>query len=277
VGRPFFDRVTLPVAFALLLALGVGPVAPYRVAKLAVVWRRIRTPLRASLVAGAATVLVGVRSVPTVVIVVLAAFVVGVIARHLWSQVTPLRPEMGIGRAVVRLFRRDAGYWGGQVAHVGLALVAVAIATSTALAVRTEVRLTPGDAAPVEGYCLRYEGPFTESTAQRSVEGARLMLLRDDCSTEIRTMAPRLNRYPNSAQAVATPDVKTGLVDDVYVSLAGGSADEIVLDVFVFPLMWLLWAGGLITVAGGVWSFVARKPPRERPAARAPAETTAHG
>jgi cytochrome c-type biogenesis protein CcmF len=129
----------------------------------------------------------------------------------------------------------------------------------------------------VEGYCIRYEGPFTESTAQRSVEGARLVLLRDDCATEIRPMAPRLNRYPNSAQAVATPEVRTGLVDDVYVSLAGGSADEIVLDVFVFPLMWLLWAGGLITVAGGVWSFVARKPPRERPAARPPAEATAHG
>ncbi len=277
VGRPFFDRVTLPVAFALLLALGVGPVAPYRVAKPAVVWRRIRTPVRISLVAGAATVLVGVRSVPTVVVVVLAAFVIGVIVRHLWSQITPLRPEMGIGRAAARLFRRDAGYWGGQVAHVGLALVAVAIATSTALAVRTEVRLTPGEAVPVEGYCLRYEGPFTESTAQRSVEGARLVLLRDDCATEIRSMAPRLNRYPNSAQAVATPDVRTGLVDDVYVSLAGGSADEIVLDVFVFPLMWLLWAGGLVTVAGGVWSFVARKPPRERPTARPPAEATAHG
>ena len=239
------------------------------------VWERIRTPLRTALVAGAGAVLLGVRSVPTVIIVVLAAFVIGVIVRQLWSQVAPLRPELGIRKATSRLLRRDAGYWGGQIAHVGLALVAVAIATSTALAVRQEVRLTPGEAAAVESYCIQYEGPFTESTPQRSVEGARLVLLRADCTTEIRPMAPRLNRYPNSAQAVATPDVRTGLVDDVYVSLAGGSADEIVLDVFVFPLMWLLWVGGMITVAGGAWSFVGRKPPRGHPVERPPVEVSA--
>ena len=156
------------------------------------------------------------------------------------------------------------------VRHIGkrpLALT-VAIATSTALAVRTEARLAPGATVPVAGYCLRYEGPFTEQAPQRSVEGAQLTLLRADCATEIRPMAPRLNRYPNSAQAVATPDVRPGFVEDVYVSLAGGTADEIVLDVFVFPLMWLLWAGGMITIAGGVWSFAARGRPGREPCGR---------
>ena len=71
-----------------------------------------------------------------------------------------------------------------------------------------------------------------------------------------------LSTAPNSTQAVATPDVRTGLVEDVYVSLAGGGAEEIVLDVFVFPMMWLLWGGGMVVVAGGVWSVAARKPER---------------
>ena len=277
VGRPFFDRVTLPMAFALLLAVGIGPIAPYRIARPAVVWTRVRTPLRVALVLGAGAVLVGVRSVPTVIVVVLAAFVVAVIARQLWAQAIRQRQEVGLGKAVTRVLRRDPGYWGGQIAHIGLALIAVAIATSTALAVRQEVRLAPGDAVAVDDYCVRYEGSFTQQTAQRSVEGAELTLLRADCTTAIRTMTPRLNRYPNSSQAVATPDVRTGFIDDVYVSLAGGTADDLVIDVFVFPLMWLLWLGGLVTVAGGIWSLALRRTGRRQTGEPAPAGVIAGG
>ncbi len=35
-----------------------------------------------------------------------------------------------------------------------------------------------------------------------------------------------MNRYPNSPQPVATPDVRTGLFEDVYVTLAGGGAER---------------------------------------------------
>lgn len=272
VGRPFFDRVTLPIAFALLLAMGIGPIAPYRVARTSVVWERIRTPLRVAPVAGALAVMIGVRSVPTVVIVLLAAFVIAVIVRHFWLRLGPVRSEHGTVGGAAQLMRRDPGYWGGQIAHIGLALVAVAIATSTALAVRHEVALAPGQSAVVDEYCIAYDGPFTKQEANRSVEGAELRLLRSDCESLIRPMAPRLNRYPNSPQAVATPDVRTGLVDDVYISLAGGNADEIVLDVFVFPLMWLLWLGGVVTVAGGGWSFAGRKLRRDVPVPSVAAE-----
>ncbi len=259
VGRPFFDRVTLPIAFALLLAMGVGPVTPYRVAGAGVVWGRIRTPLRVALVVGAVTVLIGVRSIPTVVIVVLAAFVIGVITRHFLVQLRPLRRDRSLPAAVGRLLGRDTGYWGGQISHIGVALLAVAIATSTGLAVREQVRLAPGESAVVGNYCLAYDAPFRTEEPNRVVEGAEMRLLRSDCTTEIRTIMPRLHRYPNAAQPVATPEVRTGLVEDVYVTLAGGNAEELVLDVFIFPLMWMLWAGGLITVAGGFWAFQGRR------------------
>jgi cytochrome c-type biogenesis protein CcmF len=69
---------------------------------------------------------------------------------------------------------------------------------------------------------------------------------------------------------VATPDVRTGLFEDVYVTLAGGGAAEVLISVAVFPLMWLLWAGGLVVVAGGVWALTGRRP-RARTAPPEPA------
>ena len=56
----------------------------------------------------------------------------------------------------------------------------------------------------------------------------------------------------------------TGLVEDVYLNIASGNAESILLDVSIFPLMWLLWLGGFVVVAGGAWSIVGplTRPPR---------------
>ncbi|MGH2695613.1 MAG: heme lyase CcmF/NrfE family subunit, partial [Actinomycetota bacterium] len=53
VGRPFFDRFGIPLSYGLLLAMGVGPAFPYRVARWRVLWARIRRPLQTAALAGA--------------------------------------------------------------------------------------------------------------------------------------------------------------------------------------------------------------------------------
>lgn len=256
VGRPFFDRVTLPIAFGLLLAMGVGPVTPYRVARASVVWHRIAAPLQIGVAAGVITAIIGVRSIPVVVIVVLSVYVIAVLVRHFAGQVRTLVARGGsIWSSIAKVLRREPGYWGGQISHVGVALMAIAIATTTALAIRAEVQVTQGDTVTVGQYCVGYVGPFTRIEPNRAVDGAEMMLFREDCSTEIARMFPRVNRYVGSNQPVATPDVRTGLVDDVYLSLNGVQGDQIFLDVLIFPFMWLLWAGSGITVLGGLWSY----------------------
>ena len=262
VGRPFFDRVTLPIAFALLLAMGLGPITPYRLARPRVVWARIEVPIQVALAAGVGAVVLGVRSVPTVAIVVLGAFVISTILRLLGVQVRRRMTASGegAGQAMRRVLTGDPGFWGGQIAHVGFALVAVGIAASTALAVRQEVTLAVGDTVVVDDYCVGYLGAFSRTEPNRLVEGAEVVLMERDCATEIGRMFPRVNRYPRFLQgAVATPDVRAGLVEDVYLSLAGVQGNTLFLDVFVFPLMWLLWSGGLLVVAGGMFSFLAAR------------------
>ena len=45
-------------------------------------------------------------------------------------------------------------------------------------------------------------------------------------------------------------------------SLSGLTAEgTLILEVFVFPLMWLLWFGGLLTAAGGLYALRARRRP----------------
>jgi len=100
--------------------------------------------------------------------------------------------------------------------------------------------------------------------AHRRVDGVNIVLMRSDCSTEVSRLRPSLNFFANSAQAVATPSVHTGIIEDVYVNIAAADSESVVLDVSVFPLMWLLWTGGLIIVAGGAWSLTASRGRRSR-------------
>jgi len=269
VGRPFFDRAAIPISFALLLAMGIGPVTPYRSARGDVVWARVRSGVVTGLAAAAVAVVAGVRSIPVIISVVLGGFVIGTIVRHYLVQVAAVvRSGSGRPAAARKVLSREPGYWGGQLSHVGIALVAVAIAASSGLAVRQTVELGIQETAVVDDYCVGYLGPFAQSEPNRIVEGAEVALLRSDCSTPIRLMRPRVHRYPNAAQAVATPDVRTGLIDDVYLSLAGlTERGTLVLEVFVFPLMWLLWFGGLLTALGGAYALRARrsKPPDDGP------------
>ena len=255
VGRPFFDRVSVPIAFALLLAMGIGPVTPYRVARARIVWERIREPVGLALLAGAVVVAIGVRSVPVVIVVILGSFVISVIVHLLQTQVTArVRQGERIGTAAAGIVTRDPGFWGGQLAHIGVALVAIAIATSSALAFRGEVSLAEDERAVVGGYCIEYQGSFRRLESNRAVDGVDIRVLSEDCSRLIAFLQPSVNTYPNSTQGIATPAVHTGLIEDVYLSIAGGGADTVVLDVFVFPFMWLLWVGGAVVVIGGFLS-----------------------
>jgi cytochrome c-type biogenesis protein CcmF len=261
VGTPYFNRVTIPVAFLLLLAMGIGPVTPYRYARPRVVWERIAAPLVVGMVAGAAAVLLGVESIPVVVIVVLGSFVIATSGHEYLKQVRKV--EGGRLAAGGRVLRRDPGYWGGQMAHVGVALLAVGIAASSGLASREQVRVAVGEAVPVDGYCIVYETATSRIEPNRRVTGAQFSLRSEDCSDEIAVLEPVFNQYARPP-AVATPAVHTGLTEDVFIALAAVPGEEVVIDVLVFPLMWMLWLGGLIATAGGMWAVFARKPSRRK-------------
>jgi cytochrome c-type biogenesis protein CcmF len=259
VGRPFFDRAAVPIALLLLLLIAFGSVSPWRVASKDVLWHRLRWPMVVGLAVGALAVLIGVRSWPVVLTIVLAFFIIAAVVER-YVSVVRARPE-SVGSGAVKVVRNDAGYWGGQLAHIGVALIAISLATTNGLALRDTVTVPQGEMATVGGYCVRYIEPFSRSEPNREVAGVRVEVLDENCTDSKAILAPRLNTYTGSSQPIGTPDVWTGPIDDVYVGIAGGSASSVDLNVFVFPFQWLLWVGGLVIVAGGLLALF-RNPAR---------------
>ncbi|MEE9183454.1 MAG: heme lyase CcmF/NrfE family subunit [Acidimicrobiia bacterium] len=261
VGRPFFDQLAAPISYVLLLAMGLGPITPYRTARAGLVWERVRTPFRVALAAGAVAVLTGRREATVVVVLMLAVFIISVIVRLLFVSAAKLKG--GLGPNIISVLRRDPGFWGGQIAHIGVAILAIGITVSAALAVRGSVTLSPGETGQFAGFEVTYLEPFSRVASNKTTVGARVELSRDGRVIDI--LEPRLSSFGNQVQPIPTPAIHTDLSGDVYLSLTRIDQNAIALDMWRYPLEYLIWLGGFIIVTGGAWSLAVRKGARIRP------------
>ena len=261
VGRGFFDATSIPLAFALLLVMGIGPVTPWKRADWRKVAARLAVPAQAAVVIAALAALGGIRSRGALLAVLLAAFTASTPVAELWrlAKARVTKGE-GWGQALGGIVRRDRGYWGGMAAHIGIAILAVGIAGSAGLAMdQRELTLPRGQPVAVLGYELEFRTGFAETEPQRSIVGATIELRRDDRTVDI--LRPAINDY--RVQAVPTPAVHSGIDEDVYVSLRAVDQNRALVDVQVFPLQWMVWLGGFVIAGGGFWSLSGRRRSRD--------------
>jgi len=264
VGRPFFDRMALPIAFALLLAMAIGPITPYRKASPQVVWERIRTPMRFSLAVAALSALLWRPNGWILLTVLLSTFVVSTVVRQLWVAARKGAPKRGtsVPGEMLAMARRDTAFWGGQIAHIGIAVMALGIALSANQAVRGSVELEPNVPLEFAGFELTLIDDFIRDEPNRIVRGARVEITRD--GDVVTTLEPRLNEYRIRGQQIASPAVDTGLRGDLYLSLASDpTLTPVAFDLYWFPFIWLVWTGGFLAAAGGLWAWLV-KPPRRK-------------
>jgi cytochrome c-type biogenesis protein CcmF len=170
---------------------------------------------------------------------------------------------------IVTVVRNDQAFWAGQLSHVGVVMIAIGIAFAANLPLHLEAEMAPGDSVEFAGYTLVYEAPFRRSEANRVVQGARVDVMKD--GREVTTLEPRANFYGSMTSAVVTPAVMTRPEGDLYLTLRRIDAETIELGLDTSPMIWLVWLGGLVTTAGGVWSLTARRAERAVERERAPA------
>jgi cytochrome c-type biogenesis protein CcmF len=276
VGGPYFRRTTVPPLLLLLFLVGVGPLLPWRGGSAERLTRRLRLPLGASAALVLALAVGGLRDPAAVAAFGLATFVgvanlaeIGAGVRAAMRAGSRRGPPAALG-ALLRGRRR----YGGLLAHVGLALAAVAITASSTLARQTDLTLSRGAAAGFAGYTLRYEGMRTLRQPQRTVLVTDLGVARD--GRDLGRMTPSLNLYPSASEPIGTPSIRTGPLRDLYASVVGVEQDgeRATFRVFLNPGVAWLWVGGAVMVLGGllaVWPTGRRPaPPRlaVRPARR---------
>src|SRR2546428_2975184 len=118
IGGPYFDRVEIPVALALLFLMGVGPQLPWHGASRAALERQFTAPIVAAAIGAVAALVTGTTALAAVLTYALGAFVIATVAQEFARGVRARRTlhgESGLG-AFSNLLRRSGRRYGGDVA-----------------------------------------------------------------------------------------------------------------------------------------------------------------
>lgn len=238
VGAPYFDRLSAPLGLVLLFLMGVAPVLPWRKASTELLRHRLYWPAWCGAIALAIAVFSGAEGFMALLGFGLAGFAAGSALRQLVLATRRQGWRGLVGRAN-----------GGMVVHLGVIMIAVALAASNSYTHSATIPLQLGVEQRWAGHSFELVG-VTETVDDRASVVAAEILLDGKQVYE-----PAITKYLRIGQDIGTPSVRTGFTKDIYLTIDGSRRPspgdtEVTLRVFVKPMILWLWIGGGLMALG---------------------------
>jgi cytochrome c-type biogenesis protein CcmF len=253
VGAPVYNFFFVPLAIVLMFLMAIGPMLSWKRGNIAAALFRLKV---------AAVVALGIAAGTLMLQAGWAAIGFGVAAwlfvGSVWVIVERMNLSAGLNTAWARATGLPRSAWGMVVAHAGVSICAVGIASMSVWTAETITLLKPGQSASVAGYEVRLlsvrdeQGPNYVAKAGRfavSVGGAQI----DEMIAEKRV-------YPNPGSETTEAALRVRPLDVLYVALGQGHPDGMwTVRMYHHPLVVFIWAGAVIMVLGGLLSLSDRR------------------
>jgi cytochrome c-type biogenesis protein CcmF len=164
---------------------------------------------------------------------------------------------------------------GGMVVHIGIILIAVALAASNSYTRSQELSLEKGRPASYGGHTFELVDIIEEN---------------DDRTTSVKALvkidggkayAPAITKYLQMGMNIGTPSVKTTFTKDIYLTVEPPirpTSNTAQIKVFIKPMMVWMWIGGGLMALGTLLSAFPgqrRRRPTDPVSAPVPEEVTA--
>ncbi|SEP56094.1 cytochrome c-type biogenesis protein CcmF [Thalassovita taeanensis] len=254
VGAPFFNMAFTPFMVLLGLVLPVGAMMPWKRGSIA----RTAKPLipvfvLALALAGLAWAMQSGRSLLGPVGLFLGSWLVFGAAVDLWSRTG--RAGAGRLRRMTRLPRAD---WGKAVAHGGLGITMLGIASMMAWEAEDIRVVQLGESYEVSGYTL-----VLDQVAQ--VEGPNYFATRGTVSLSkdgrpIAKLFPEKRNYPVARMPTTEAAIDGRFLRDIYVVIGDPQADGgWAVRTYFKPLANWIWGGAILMALGGALSLSDRR------------------
>jgi cytochrome c-type biogenesis protein CcmF len=271
VGRPYFDKMAVPIGAALVFLMGIGPALPWGRATKEQLKKALIPPIITGAIVLALGFVLGVRNVWTLVTLLLGGYAAHVTMKEMWLPfVRRIRGGDSVGRALVDgQLGRGRRRFGAYVVHASVVLMIVAIAVSSTMKVSAEQQLRQNEQMQLGPYTLTFLGVEERAEPHRQATIAHVAVYRDGAL--VTNMQPRMNHYFTQREPIGTPDVHTTFTGDLYLSIMNIDPQTQSLGIhgIINPMVGWIWIATGILALGALILII----PERRSAAEAIAAT----
>lgn len=240
VGEPFFDALSIPIGLTLLFLMAVAPVLPWRKASGELLSQRLFWPAWGGIAGLGISLYLGATGINPLLTFGLGGFAGGAALRQLLLATRRQGWRGFVGRAN-----------GGMVVHMGVILIAVALAASNSFTRSQELSLEKGIPASFGGHTFELVG-FAETDDDRKSSVAALISIDDG-----EPYSPMISKYKAMGMNIGTPSVRSSFIKDIYLTLeppVRSTSSEAKIKVFIKPMIMWLWIGGALMALGTLLS-----------------------
>jgi cytochrome c-type biogenesis protein CcmF len=260
VGKPFFDKVNIPLGLILLFLTGVGPLLAWRKTSVDSLKRNFGWPLLIGLSAGAVVYALGLREFYSLLCLILCVFVTSTIGMEFFRGARVLKARSGssLMTSAVDLTMRNTRRYGGYIVHMGMVLIFVGL-SGAAFNKDMQKEMEPGSTMNIGPYTLLLQSMDTKPEPNYTSERLIVEVMKD--SKPLMMLYPERRFFPANQESGTMVAIYSTLREDLYVVYAGRSpGNEVpVIHTYLNPLVKWIWLGGVVVVLG---TFVTLLPNR---------------
>ena len=254
VGRPYFDKMAVPIGAALLFLLGIGPALPWGRATRKQAMRALVPPVATAIVFATVGLALGVRNTWTVVTIAFAGYALHVTVREMWlPMVRRIRGGESAATAFVDAqLKRGRRRFGSYIVHGSVIVLMTAIAVSSTMKVSAEQQLRQGESMQLGAYTLSFFGVEERQEPHRHATIAHIGVYED--GRLVANMEPRMNQYLTQREPIGTPDVHTTLGGDLYLSIMNVNplTQSVGIHALINPMVAWIWIATGVLALGSL-------------------------
>jgi len=251
VGKPFFDKINVPIALFLLFLTGVGPLLAWRKTSWDSMKRIFMWPTTVGLVVGLASVALGVRSIYPAMAFALSAFVCVTLVSEFGRAARVRRRNSGGSflSALIGITATNKRRYGGYIVHFGFVLIVIGI-TGQAFTTEGWGEVKEGETFQIGKYDFKCTEIADVSDPNYSGIKSTVEITRN--GRAVATLSPEKRFYQASEQTTSEVRMHHTIAEDVYVVFANMKEDTgaAVMQVWINPLVSYVWLGGLVLIGG---------------------------
>ncbi|MDX1900784.1 MAG: heme lyase CcmF/NrfE family subunit [Gammaproteobacteria bacterium] len=242
VGEPYFNTIFVPLILFLLLCMGAAPHLKWKQDSTYYV---LKTLLPTFLISGIIVALLAIYF-PTHWYTFAGIFL------SVWVILTTLQYAYQ-----KRHQKNHSKYYGMIVAHLGIAILALGVTLNKSYSAERQLRMHLSESTEFNHYMISFDDLKTLQAS--NYKGLEALFSVKKNNHVIGTITAEQRIYTSHNELLSHPGILFNAWRDLYVALGNQFSDESwSIRLYYRPFVRWIWAGGLLTVLGGLLAWIAR-------------------